>query len=239
MEHLPPRGATAFSLNPASTVSVMVTCRPLLLQPTPPHSPLGVRITFLKMTYFCPCSDLRLIFNLAEELEVAWLQMEWLLASVLRPAVSVDGWWSQMAPTRRLRLWKDPCTAFPLLLLFLPPCCSKARLEEGLFLCPVEDMGFPGQCRPKWRAASNPTLLGVGTKVSRGGRKAWYTKAVFLYSCMLFCGFIRWHSCCLYGFRNSGGMAGSQVKAQRTLGLFCCALQFSPVLMMADSEAPK
>ena len=36
----------------------------------------GVRITFLKMTYFCPCFDLGLIFNLAEELEVAWLQME-------------------------------------------------------------------------------------------------------------------------------------------------------------------
>lgn len=74
--------------------------------------------------------------------------MESLLASVLRSAVSADRRWIQMALTHQLRLWKDPRTAFPLLPLFLPPSCSKARLEEGVFLCPLEDVGFPGQCRP-------------------------------------------------------------------------------------------
>lgn len=85
---------------------------------------------------------------------------------------------------------KIPAQLFPAPLL--PPYCSHARLEKGLFLCPMEDMGFPGKCRPKGSVASNPALsgggaYGVGVMVERPR----LAKAVFLCSCMLLCGFIR------------------------------------------------
>lgn len=41
---------------------------------------------------------------------------------------------------------KIPVELFPVFSLHI---AQKARPEEGLFLCPVEDVGFPGQCRPK------------------------------------------------------------------------------------------
>lgn len=106
----------------------------------------------------------------------------------------------------------------PPLPLLLSQHCWSARLEEGLFLAPMENRVLLGSIDQNevWRGMGSVRILTtqqewvVGTKVSHlVVERPGLAKAVFLYSCMPLCGFIRWHSCCFYGLRNSGGMRGT------------------------------
>lgn len=80
-----PMQSHSFSLN---AMYIMVTYSPLLPWPLPTIPQSESQHLFQRDFFFCLCSDL------AKELKVGQLQIEWLVVSVLRPAVSVEGWWN-------------------------------------------------------------------------------------------------------------------------------------------------